>query len=102
MVNVLSGFVFTAEDLRNSRTKDVQGASLKFCSDLSLDIAAIMSHVMHSETCMPVARLMELIDISDVLLVQVCCECILHFNDTTKHLSCVYDDVVQIRLLLLS
>lgn len=53
------------EDLLNSILQDVHGSQLKFYSDKDLDSTAIMSHVLLSEICMPVDRLIKLVKDGD-------------------------------------
>lgn len=71
MVGVLNDHVFQVEDLRNGAVEDIHGSRLKFFHDPSLDKEAIMSHVVSSETGMPVQRLMRLVEADTGLMVQV-------------------------------
>ncbi len=71
VLKALSDHVFLVEDLRNGAVEEVHACRLKFYSDPSLNTRAIMSHVLASETGMPVARLMGLVEDEGVLKVRV-------------------------------
>ena len=58
VIKALSDYVYRVEDLRTGNYDDVHASRLKFNHDADLDAAAIMSHVLSSETGMPVARLL--------------------------------------------
>lgn len=101
IVKALSDYVFQVEDLRNGMVEDCHGSRLKFYSDRSLNSAAILSHVLSSETGMPVARLMQLVDSPDGLKVQVRWKGLPNSEDTMEPLERVYEDVPQMLLRLL-
>lgn len=56
----LNDYAFQVEDLRNGRLETLHGTYLKLYSDDTLETTAILSHVLVSETCMPVSRLLRL------------------------------------------
>ena len=101
IIKALNDYVFQVEDLRNGTTKDIHGTRLKFYSDRSLDTRATMSHVLSSETGMPVARLMRLVDSPDGLLVQVRWRGLCDSEDTLEPIGRVYEDVPQLLWKLL-
>lgn len=49
--------MYQVEHLRNGELKTIHISRLKFYSDIDLDTEAFMSHVLASETGMPVQRL---------------------------------------------
>lgn len=51
--------------------EDVYGSSMKLYSHSSLDTAAIMSHILSSETGMSVSKLLKQLDTRDGILVQL-------------------------------
>ena len=71
IVAVISDYIYSVEDLGNNTTEDVHVCRLRFYHDSSLEKAAIMSHVLYSETGMPVSRLIGLHDTDDGIQVQV-------------------------------
>lgn len=65
VVKALNDYVFQVNDLRNENSSDVHGTLLKFYSDKSLDQKIIFSHILSSETGIPVSRLFRLVENSD-------------------------------------
>jgi hypothetical protein len=96
IVKALSDYVFQVEDMRNGTILDTHGTRLKFYSDRSLDATAIMSHVLSSETGMPVARLMRLVDSPDGLEVQGRWRGLPDVEDTLEPIGRVFEDVPQL------
>lgn len=93
IVSAKSDYIYQVEDLRNGLTEDVHIARLKFYADDSLDATAIMSHVIASETGMPVARLMGIQESSDGLVVHVRWKGLPHSEDTLEPILKVFEDV---------
>ena len=93
IIKPLSDYVFQVEDLRNGLVEDIHGSRLKYYHDRSLDTEAILSHVISSETGMPVARLMKLVDTPDGLKVQVRWKGLSISEDTLEPLKRIYEDV---------
>jgi len=81
--------------------KDVLGTRLKFYHDHSLGTDVIMSHVLSSETGMPVSRLLRLIDDPNGLMVQVRWRGLPDSEDTLEPISRVYEDVPELFLKLI-
>lgn len=67
ILKAINGYFFQVEDLQNVSKEEVHGTRLKTYRGYTLDTNAIMSHVLSSETGMPVARLMRLIEEPDGL-----------------------------------
>lgn len=101
VLKALSDYVFKVEDLRNGETEDVHGTRLKYYADNSLDTRVILSHVLASETGMPVSRLMKLVDDSGKLYIQVRWKGLSPSDDTLEPLKRVYEDVPQLVIKLL-
>lgn len=102
VVKAQNDYVFQVEDLRNGAVEDIHGTRLKFYRDADLDTRAIMSHVLSSETGMPVARLMRLEETDDrTLKVVVRWKGLPHSEDTLEPLHRVYEDVPRMLLRLL-
>ena len=68
---------------------------LQFYRDSSLDAPAIIPHVLQSETGMPVARLMSLLDTADGIQVHIRRKGISADEDTLEPLARVYEKVPQ-------
>jgi len=100
IVKALHSFVYQVEDLRNGMTKDVHASRLKFYHDASLNTAVIMSHVLSSETGMPVARLMHPVEEQDGIKVLVRWKGLPNSEDTLEPLQRVYEDVPEMLLRL--
>lgn len=101
VIKALSDYVYQVEDLRNGLLENVHGSRLKFYHDASLDTKAIMSHVVASETGMPVQRLMRLVESDDGLMVQVRWKGLPESEDTLEPIGKVYEDVPQLLLKML-
>ena len=101
VIKALSDYVFQVEDLRNGSTEDVHGSRLKFYRDGLLNQEVILSHVLSSETGIPVARLMRLGDTEDGLKVIVRWKGLPNSEDTEESLERVFEDVPQMLLRLL-
>ena len=97
----VSDYVYTVEDLRNGLGYDIHGTRLKFYRDRSLDTRVVMSHVLSSETRMPVARLMRLIDIADGLKVLIRWKGLHNSEESAEPLVRVFEDVPQMFVRLL-
>lgn len=63
--------MFDVEDLRSGNIDSIYGSRLKFYSDACVDEKVIMSHVLSSETGIPVSRLMELVKVNNEINVLV-------------------------------
>lgn len=101
VIKALNDYVFKVEDLRNGETEDIHGTRLKFYADDSLDARVILSHVLASETGMPVSRLIKLVDDDGTLCVQVRWKGLSPSDDTLEPISRVHEDVPQLFLKLL-
>lgn len=93
VIKAISEHIFQVEDLRNGTYEDVHACRLKFYSDKSLDATAILSHVIFSETGMPVARLMNLEKTGDGLMVHIRWKGLSKNEDTLEPIERVYEDV---------
>lgn len=62
MIKANNDLISQVEDLSNGNIVSEHAARLKFYSDSSPNSEAVMSHVFSSETGMPVARLMKLVE----------------------------------------
>jgi len=101
IIKALSDYVYQVEDLRNGMVEDIHGTRLKFYRDSALDTTAIMSHVLSSETGMPVARLMRLVDEPNGMQVLVRWKGLPISEDSLEPLERMYEDVPQMVLRLL-
>ena len=101
ILKVLSDYLFQVEDLRNGMLRDIHGSRLKFYRDASQDTEVIMSHVLSSETGMPVAHLLCLIESHDGLKVFVLWKGLPDSQDSSEPLERVYEDVPRILFRLL-
>ena len=101
VIKARSDYVFKVEDLRNGSTEDVHSSRLKFYRDGWLNHKVIFSHVLSSETGMPVARLVRLVDSEDRLKVIVHWKGLPNSEDTEEPLERVFEDVPQMLLRLL-
>jgi transposase InsO family protein len=102
IVKALGNYVFQVEDLRNGQVAEAHGTRLKFYADSSLDQAAIMSHVLSSETGMPVSRLIGFVDEPSGLKVQVRWKGLPPTEDTFEPLERIYEDVPALLLKMMS
>lgn len=93
IIKAHNDYVFDVEDLRNGKIDPIHGSRLKYYRDSSLDEMVIMSHVLSSETGMPVARLLKLVKVDDVLNVQVRWKGLSPQEDTFEPLQNVFEDV---------
>lgn len=96
VIRSINDHVYQVEDLRNGQVEDVHCTRLKFYHDPSLDTEAIMSHVISSETGMPVQRLMRLVDSDDGIMVQVRWRGLPESEDTLEPVQKVFEDVPQL------
>ena len=101
VIKNLSNYVFQLEDLRNGSTEDVHGSRLKSYRDSLLNQEVIFSHVLSSETGMPVTRLLRLVDTEDGLKVIIRWKGLQNSEDTEEPLERVFEDVRQMLLRLL-
>lgn len=101
VTSCLNDYSFQVEDLRNGELQEVHGTRLKFYTDESLDADAILSHVLASETGMPVSRLLRLIEQDNQLFVLVRWKGLENSEDTLEPLLRVYEDVPQLLVKLL-
>jgi len=101
IIKTLSDYVYQVEDLRNGQVEDIHACRLKYYRDNSLDQVAIMPHVLQSETGMPVARLMRLVDDPDGLKVQVRWRGLPTSEDTLEPFERVFEDVPDMVMRLL-
>lgn len=97
----LSDYAFQVEDLQNGHLQTVHGTRLSFYSDASLDTQVILSHVLSSETRMPVSRLLKLLDVDGKLFVNVRWKGLGKSEDTMEPLQRVYEDVPELLVILL-
>lgn len=72
VVKALSNYLFRVEDLCNGNFKEVHGLRLKFNRDSDLDQKVVMFHILSSETSLPVARLLRLVNEGCELYVPLC------------------------------
>lgn len=93
VIKAVNDWLYQIEDLRNGAIETAHASRLKFYSDSAFDSTAIMSHVMHSETGMPVARLMKFVECPDGIKVQVRWKGLSPLEDTLEPLQNVYEDV---------
>lgn len=97
----LNDYSFQVEDLRNGELQTVHGTRLKFYSDDALDTTALMSHVLSSETGMPVSRLLRLVQKDTELFVSVRWKGLSPSENTLEPLLRVYEDVPGLLVKLL-
>ena len=102
VIKALSDYVYRVEDLRTGNYDDVHASRLKFNHDADLDAAAIMSHVLSSETGMPVARLLRLVDQDGNLYVVVRWKGMSESENTMEPLSRIFEDVPAVTRKLLA
>ena len=95
IIKALNDYVFQVEDLRNGRLEDVHGRRLKFYRDGSLNQKVILSHVLSSETGMPVARLLRLKDTEDGLHVVERWKGLPDTEDTLEPIERVFEDLPE-------
>lgn len=88
-----SDYVYQVEDLRNGTVENIYGNRLKFYRDASVETEAIMSHVLSSETGMPVTKLLETELKKQKLFVLVLWKGLLHSKEIIELLCCIYDVV---------
>lgn len=67
----LNGYCFQVENLCNDILSGEHSPRLKFYHDPSLDTTTILSHVLSSETGMPVPRLLRIVEYNGRILVAV-------------------------------
>ena len=101
IVKSLSDYVFEVEDLRNGQIEQAHGSRLKYYSDASLNVEAILPHVLASETGMPVARLLELVEKEGQLFVRVRWKGLQTSEDTLEPIEKVFEDVPKMFVRLL-
>jgi len=102
ILNVVSKWIYTVEDLRTGVTEDVHATRLRFYCDHSLDTNAIMSHVLYSERGMEISRLLKLSESpSGDLLVRVRWYGLLPDQDTDEPLQNIFEDAPRLVKLLL-
>lgn len=101
VIKCLHDYAFQVEDLRNGQLETIHGTRLKFYSDQSLDTTAILSHVLASETGMPVSRLLRLVEEDGKFFVIVRWKGLSASEDTIEPLQRVYEDVPQLLIKLL-
>lgn len=101
VLTALNDYIFRVEDLRNGNCEDIHGTRLKFYADADLDKEAIMSHVLSSETGMPVSRLLRIVEQDRKLYNWVRWKGLTTNDDTMEPLECVYEDVPKLTLKLL-
>ncbi len=102
VIKANSDFVFQVEYLRNGALEEVHASRLKFYSDSSLNKKAILSHVISSETGMPVARLMGIEEEDGKLFVVVRWKGLSKSEDIREPLEQVYEHVPKMLIRLLS
>lgn len=101
IVKAQNDYVFQVEDLLNGTVEDVHACRLKYYRDGSLDTTAILSHVLSSETGIPVARLMRLVDDPNGMKVLVRWKGLPNSEDSLEPLARVFEDVPQMVTRLL-
>lgn len=102
VTKALNDYTFQVEDLRNGVLSIAHGTRLKFYHDPSLDTTAIMSHVLSSETGMPVARLLRLVEEDGQLFVAVWWKGLGKDEDSLEPIGRVHEDVPQLLHKLLA
>lgn len=101
VVKAISDYIYRVEDLRNGLQEDVHSTRLKFYSDESLDQEAILSHVLSSETGMPISRLLRLDEQDGKIFVAVRWKGLQKSDDTLEPIDRVYEDVPKLLIKLL-
>lgn len=101
VLKALNDYIYLVEDLRTGDFDDVHGTLLKFYSDDGLDEKEIMSHVLSSETGMPLSRLLRLVEQDGDLFVLVRWKGLSSSDDTPEPLSRVFEDVPALTRKLL-
>lgn len=97
----LSAYVFQIEDHRNGSMDAVHGCRVQFCHDPSLDKEKIMSHVISSETGMPLSQLLKLVDKKKGPHFLVRSKGLENSEDSLEPLAQIYSDVSKMLLRLL-
>lgn len=88
----LSDFVVQVEDLRNGKLEDIHGTRLKYYRDSSLDNEVIMSHVLATETGMPISRLLRLEEVDGSLYIALRWKGLQTTDETLEPLERVFED----------
>lgn len=89
------------KSLRNAELQIVLGTRLKFYTDNTSDTTAILSHVLASETGMPVLRPLQLVEDNGNLCVSIRWKELSSTEDTLEPLHRVYKDVSKLLVKLL-
>lgn len=71
VIKPLSDYIFLAEDVRNDSREEAYICRLEYYHDADPDTEAILSHVLHSETGMPVQCLLSLEDLPNGFFVKI-------------------------------
>lgn len=101
IVKALNDYAYQVEGLRNGQLREVHGIRLWFHRDSAMNAEAIMSHVVSSETGMPVPRLIQLVDSDDWVMVQICWGGLPESEDTLEPVRKVNKDVSALFLKFL-
>lgn len=95
--------MFVIEDLRTGEKQEIHSTRLKFFRDSSINEEAVMSHVLSSETGMPVSRLMSLGEKDDRnLFVRFRWRGLPDSEDTWRPLQRINQDALRLVRLLLN
>lgn len=94
VAKTLSDYVFCANDLRNRKFNDIHENRIKVYRNADLNEETIISHVLSSETGMPVARFfLSLVDQDVELFDAVCVKSLSESKNTLEPLARVYEDI---------
>jgi len=102
IIGAVSDYVYQVEDLRNGSLEEAHASRLRFYSDSALNTEAIMSHVLTSETGMPVQRLLRLENGPDGLMVAVRWRGLPTSADTLEPIARIHEDVPRMLQNLLN
>ena len=102
MRRAINDDVYLVEDLRTGELEELHASRLKFYHDQTLDMDAVMSHVLQSETGMTVQRLLRLEEHPDGVYVLVRWKGLPNSDDTLEPLVKVYEDVPRMLERLLN
>lgn len=99
--NDFFNYEFQVKDICNGTRDSVHGTRLKFYAEDSPHTPVILSHVLSSETCLPVSRLLHLIEQNGQLFVTGRRKGLSNSEDTNEPLQLVYEAVPQLLIKLL-
>lgn len=100
IVKSLSEYVSQVQYLFNGKVMDMHGTLLRFYHDVFRDERSILSHVLKSETVIPVARLLRLHNDDENLFVSIRWKGLDSTEYTLEPLKQVYEDVSDLLVKL--